>query len=252
MPDLNAPEWEDLGNEVSELLRQLAGTSEIDDEFEEAWFELMESLHHQGTIYAATIFAIPHLRVMATDAPPAIQTRYLGTIGYWAICATWHGFDDELTSLLRAELALCEPMAQLALTKRPLQDAQVIDLLRLIAAANGCEPVARSLDYINDLTIEAHCPQEMCGATLTIDRDGPDLIIAEGEGETASVSHHAAIKEELAWDETTAATNCALLARKTGRRLLSQAILALDGRATCPTCSEPFHLLKEILHPTDF
>lgn len=150
MLKLDSPEWYTLrdaygsAEKIPDLLRRLYANPLDKNALNDAW----SSLCHQGTIYSASIPAIPHLVMLSTDLQLKDRLEPLLLAGCIAsnIRGSEFEVDDELDAFVRAGLrSLLEAIEHAGLTEDELRYS-----LSGVAAFKGYPSLAKRIDFMED------------------------------------------------------------------------------------------------------
>ncbi|MFB9838204.1 hypothetical protein [Actinoallomurus acaciae] len=191
---LDDVEWSELSHaygdagDVPGLLRRAASGG---DATEEAFSEIIGCLFHQGTVYSATVAAVPFLTELARYAP-ARRSEFVWLLGMLSDPHHAHGsaFDavkaaisadaDVLVALLgdadpQVRAASAYALAQCAAPSGPLWDRWAVEddeeVRPSLTLALGLLDPARAAEDLNRAVVHAP-PTERVAAALALARNG--------------------------------------------------------------------------------
>jgi hypothetical protein len=143
--------WEQLQHaygpaaDVPELLRALAGARE---QQEHALYELHGNIWHQGTVYEATVHAVPFLARLAVAEPPPLRDELLALLGDIANGSSYlDAHQDMIPGGLSDDerAAMEEELAHVAAARRAVLDSvpQLVERVMAERTPGGLVLVAR-------------------------------------------------------------------------------------------------------------
>lgn len=214
------------------LLARAASATAPEDH---VWSELWSRLCHQGTVYPASVAALPDLaRIALTRAPSAYEPAMFLVAG---ILAPKDGaVDPEARPSLGADLGALRALAVRGLDL-DLDDASFLWLLQTVAALDGVPVLEDRLEDVANEELETQCP--VCDAGVVLLVDGAHLVAGtDVDGGGPRIDVRPAAEDAL----LPGAAAVVRLARGHGRDELAVLVLELLGEVTGPECGHRFIL----------
>ena len=245
MLDLESKRWAELqhaygsASDIPELLNRLrAGDLSAVD-------ELFANICHQGSVYAASFAAAPHLVEIAahtTDREVKVHALILvGSIAASLDNLAGDGLSADITVAYGDALPRARDLA-LATLQEPLGDDEAMYLLQAAAGLAGRQTLAAVLSAFVDEDLTAQCPS--CEAELYICPDEAGLSVAKSDPESDPDTDRtpvvpgprpgSASEADFRWLSQVGGTALPII----GTRLPY-----LFGSADCPECETEFSVL---------
>ena len=195
------------------------------------WPELWSRLCHQGTVYAASLAALPDLARLAAAHEGTGFNEALHLAG--AIVAS----DDVVGTRSLDRVEHSEVLAELAKVARgalatAVEDGEFVAALQSLVAFDSGGVWARELETVVDGEAQLTCPH--CGADLLMTLgDQPTLTSYDDKGASPVSPVEPADDVERGLLETTA---------EHGRVVVVAALRALFGRTACLSCGDELRI----------
>ena len=245
MIPLDSPVWKTLDHAYGSAEDLPALLSDLEAGDFSAFDEIEGCICHQGSIYPASILAVPHLLRIARACPvPAIKVSMLILLGRIRASVDYRGEKVVLPDATDSFETAFPAALALAIEALPAVDDETdaIYLLESAAALRGSRVLGNILHGFADKEFSPECPS--CERQLYIWPDGPALSTAAEDPVsrpgTKRVSIEAADPEAeqtgwLSW----------LLTQSRGPILASVRGLLpfIFGRARCPGCGTTFSIV---------
>jgi hypothetical protein len=236
---LDDPRWASLTHayrsaaDTPGLLAQLRTQLAAGKVSAEVTEKLFSSLLHQGDVYPATVFAVPHVIAAATEARAedrrlALSFAASAARGFdgcnradYADANAWSEFDAAVTAARPLAIATARSARapgsseHRAASLHP--DADVLSDLVVIADLHGWHLIAKMIEGVLDGVTDMECAS--CGEYLEVDL--ADLEAADDNQPSPELDLLAKLASDAHAEEG------------------AQAVLALRGSMPCPECGEP-------------
>ena len=222
--------------DVPDQLRALERGDDRDDATDRD--ELFWSaLCHQGTVYTATYAAVPHVVAIGAQRPWTEQFHFWMFVGKVAESRDAAPVPTDLLDAFEAAVRRASELAPAGFV-RSLDESDATWLAVAVAGLRRQYAIAYAVEGLCDEELSPVCPQ--CKTDLHITVTEPPFVVNDedpvrGDGGKTSLVTSLKPRTEI--------RELAELARAADLEDLAARILALDGRATCPSCGHAFDIL---------
>jgi hypothetical protein len=160
MLDLDSLRWNKLrtaygfANHTPKMLRNLEANPG-----KKTWEAVWSSLCHQGSVYSASIAAIPHVVEFAKRRPPDQRFEYWNFVGAVASGASLRPSegDPDVTEAYFGALQQAEPEIRRALELKPPRE-ETAYLLSALLAVKGARGEAQVIEHLSSEEVPGQCP----------------------------------------------------------------------------------------------
>lgn len=235
---------------VTRLLNDLEANHTDTD----TWEELIDCIHHQGSIYAETLPAMPRLTTFATTWPLAECVEPLILLGH-VVASANSGPEDTRAEMRRSyagQLSSLIPRVKECLAAPEVYNKEeeengilFVYLLSALLAFEGESQWDEKIEALVNGEYNLECPE--CGNYT--------YIVVDAEGGFAAAEHYISV-EDTPRVPLVPATSEELnplgsrlygLAKRQKREVLAMHLLQLFGSAKCPACEKVFSIEKPLL-----
>ncbi|MGW1963909.1 hypothetical protein ACWCPD_27195 [Streptomyces sp. NPDC001935] len=205
----------------------------------QVWIELWDDLCHQGSVYADSFLALPHLAAVADGRAPGEPHEAVELAGLIASAA-----DEEHSARYAGELAVLLPVADRLLDAAGEDAVVFVDLLQCLLAFEG-ERVwsAGLLEGLYQQEYEIECPE--CASELFIAFGDRGTFASAGDYVTTDPPTAPLLPADPA-DLAPLPARLHRTAAQAGHGDVARGILHLFGRATCPDCDDVFPVSEQV------
>lgn len=255
MLDLDSAKWSEYAHahgaasDVPDMIRRLASAESLPQSWkQQPWFDLWDSLLHQGDVSDPAFAVVPHIVALAEQRDAEERIAFFEFAG-WAAAGRNEPIPEELQGDFEDACATAAVLIYDTLLVKEWSYEHTLRLLGALGAVKGMKLIGRHLMQLSQGELQAGCPS--CGTDLTfavtaegLDPPPDDKAEAPGLSESCEVVARESIQGS--WGDAQGVQILHGLARREGHPDLANQIWAMAGSTTCPGCQKRVRILEAV------